>query len=92
VHIVAINSSPVVMGATQATGVAIKKGYSPYIGENGNWYEYDETQKAFVDTGVYAKAAEETDPTVPAWAKEPNPPKTETQFAEDWQIELILNS
>jgi hypothetical protein len=85
--IIAINSSPVVVDVTQTTGVAIKKGYSPYIGENGNWHEYDEALKAFVDTGI---SAEETDPTVPSWAKEPSPPGT--QFAADWQIELILNS
>ena len=30
-------------------------GKSPYIGENGNWWEYDDELKAFVDTGVSAK-------------------------------------
>jgi len=32
----------------------IKKGYSPYIGENQHWYEYDETITTFIDTGVQA--------------------------------------
>lgn len=37
-----------------ATNMEIRPGYSPYIGENGNWYVYDITVKAFVDTGVSA--------------------------------------
>jgi hypothetical protein len=39
------------------TDAVIKKGFSPYIGENGNWYEYDEGTKEFIDTGVKAEAA-----------------------------------
>ena len=30
-------------------------GKSPYIGENGNWYEYDDQNKIFVDTGIKAE-------------------------------------
>ena len=30
-------------------------GKSPYIGENGNWYEWDSDGEAFVDTGVKAE-------------------------------------
>ena len=30
-------------------------GKSPYIGENGNWYEYDDQTKVFVDTGIQAE-------------------------------------
>lgn len=29
---------------------------APYIGENGNWYQYDEEQGKFVDTGTSAQA------------------------------------
>lgn len=35
--------------------IVIKKGYSPYIGDNGHWYEYDVDVKAFVDTGIIAQ-------------------------------------
>lgn len=33
-------------------------GKSPYIGENGNWYEYDDQTKVFVDTGIQAEGPE----------------------------------
>ena len=47
----ALGGSPV--GA--ATGVVIKKGYSPYINEEtGTWFEYDHSVGGFVDTGVVA--------------------------------------
>lgn len=32
-----------------------KYGYSPYIGENGNWFEFSDEIREFVDTGVQAK-------------------------------------
>lgn len=32
-----------------------KYGYSPYIGNNGNWFEYSDEIGKFVDTGVQAK-------------------------------------
>ena len=32
-----------------------KSGRSPYIGENGDWYEYSEEDDQWVDTGVVAK-------------------------------------
>lgn len=35
--------------------IVIKKGYSPYIGDNGHWYEYDVDICAFVDTGIVAQ-------------------------------------
>lgn len=40
-------------GGSYTTPVPIKgkDGHSPYIGQNGNWYEYDETQDKYVDTG-----------------------------------------
>lgn len=37
------------------TGKIVFKGYSPYVGENGNWYEYDSEQDKFIDTGVHAE-------------------------------------
>ena len=47
--------------------VSVKDGKTPHIGANGNWW-IGET-----DTGVKAEYTE-TDPTVPAWAKEPTKP------------------
>ena len=42
-------------------------GKSPYIGENGNWYEYDDQNKIFVDTGIQAEGPEGPQgPTGPA--------------------------
>ena len=32
-------------------------GKSPYIGENGDWFEWDDAQAAFVDTGVQAQSS-----------------------------------
>lgn len=43
------------------TDIIIKKGYSPYIGDNGHWYEYDVDTKNFVDTGIPAQGARGTD-------------------------------
>lgn len=30
-------------------------GHSPYIGDNGNWYEWDNTTEEYVDTGITAQ-------------------------------------
>ena len=55
----------------------------PYIGENGNWYLWDTKTGAYVDSGKPSRGdgsdggggiTEETDPTVPNWAKAPNKP------------------
>lgn len=35
----------------------IQNGLAPYIGENGNWYEFNKEQNAFVDTGRPATGA-----------------------------------
>lgn len=32
-------------------------GKSPYIGENGDWWEWDDEQTAFIDTGVQAQGS-----------------------------------
>lgn len=34
------------------TATIEQTGKSPYIGENGNWFQYDDKQSLFVDTGV----------------------------------------
>lgn len=37
------------------TEAVIEKGISPYIGENGNWFEYDDELGKAVDTGIKAR-------------------------------------
>lgn len=46
------------LSLSSATNKVIKKGYSPYIGSNGNWFEYDDSLKAFVDSGIKAQGAD----------------------------------
>lgn len=36
----------------------------PYIGENGNWYEWDAETKVFVDSGVYSTGDTGATPTI----------------------------
>lgn len=31
-----------------------KDGHSPYIGQNGNWFEYDDDEEEYIDSGIYA--------------------------------------
>ena len=38
---------------------------TPYIGENGNWYEWDIESQSFVDTGVKSKGEDGEDGEVP---------------------------
>lgn len=38
----------------EVSNVIIKKGYSPFVGPENTWFEYDPDIKAFVDTGVKA--------------------------------------
>lgn len=35
--------------------IVVKNGHSPYIGSNGNWYEWDDTTEQYTDTGVKAE-------------------------------------
>lgn len=44
-----------VLSPSKSSAVVIKKGYSPYVGTNGNWFEYSEDEKRFIDTGVRAE-------------------------------------
>lgn len=37
------------------TEAIIERGISPYIGENGNWFEYDDELGKIVDTGIKAR-------------------------------------
>lgn len=58
------------------------EGHSPYIGENGNWYEWDAEAEAYVDSGRPARgpqgergpcvSAEDTGETVPPVDLDPN--------------------
>lgn len=36
-------------------GAVVRKGFSPYVGANGNWYEYSDETGEFEDTGVKAQ-------------------------------------
>lgn len=36
-------------------GAVVRKGFSPHVGDNGNWYEYNEATGEFEDTGVKAQ-------------------------------------
>lgn len=40
---------------TQAARAKDQADHPPMMGENGNWWKWDETQKKYVDTGVLAK-------------------------------------
>lgn len=49
------------MGIVRGAGVirwGASDGHSPYIGENGNWWQWNETVGDFVDTGVSAKGVD----------------------------------
>ena len=35
--------------------IIIKKGYSPFIGASGTWFEYDNQKNVFYDTGIVAR-------------------------------------
>ncbi|MCM1043492.1 MAG: hypothetical protein NC350_04730, partial [Corallococcus sp.] len=41
--------------AKDAAAAASKNSYPPYIGENGNWYEWDKESAQYVDSGVQAQ-------------------------------------
>ncbi len=57
--------------------------HPPVIGANGNWYLWDWQAGRYVDSGKPSQGGgsgsggitQETDPTVPEWAKEPKKPK-----------------
>lgn len=40
---------------TQANRAKEQADNPPKMGENGNWWKWDETQKKYVDTGILAK-------------------------------------
>lgn len=42
-----------------ALNVTVRNGYSPFIGENGYWYQWDSNIQAFVNTGVPANGSGE---------------------------------
>lgn len=39
----------------KGSGGTGRDGHSPYIGQNGNWYEWDDATQQFVDTEVQAQ-------------------------------------
>lgn len=46
-------------------------GKSPYIGENGDWWEWDDEQTAFIDTGVQAQGSIAVDDVMSATSTNP---------------------
>ena len=42
---------------TQANRAKEQADNPPKMGENGNWWKWDETQKKYVDTGILAKGS-----------------------------------
>lgn len=42
-------------GATGPQGPAGRDGASPYVGNNGNWFVYDDSTQQYIDTGVHAQ-------------------------------------
>ncbi len=50
-------------GAPGRDGVDGEDGHSPYIGENGNWFEWDAEKKSYVDTGLKAAGKDGIDTT-----------------------------
>lgn len=55
-------------------------GHSPYIGDNGNWFEWDDTTQQFVDTGTKAQGA-----------TGPQGPQGNTGSSVDYPFELVNN-
>ena len=49
-----ITASGVVKNIKNVQPVVYEKGYSPFV-QDGTWWEYDESVKGFVDTGIKAK-------------------------------------
>lgn len=43
------------VGINTSTNTIVKKGYSPFVGEDGNWFEYDDKTKKFIDTNIKAQ-------------------------------------
>lgn len=74
--------------------------HPPVIGENGNWWLWDFDAAAYVDSGKPSQGsgsggggiAQETDPTVPEWAKQPNPPTAPVQSVNGKTGDVKLNA
>ena len=80
---------PIKVTATRAPGIVtvepatpdeiVYLGRSPYVGENGNWYEWDADTASYTDTGVSAQGpAGPAGATGPAGETGPQGPKGDT--------------
>lgn len=50
-----VEQNPSIKGLNTATGAVVKKGLSPYLNPNtGTWWEYNDKEIAYVDTGINA--------------------------------------
>lgn len=64
-------------------------GHSPYIGDNGNWFEWDDDTKQFVDTGT--KAQGEDGAQGNTGPQGPQGPQGNTGSSVDYPFELVNN-
>lgn len=69
-----------------ATNFEIRPGYSPYIGDNGDWYVYDITVQGFVDTGVVA----ETDKYIIVSNTQPTEENNKIWFKDEAEEEFTV--
>ena len=60
-----INSIAEAVIELEENGGSSSNGKSPYIGDNGNWYEWNDIQQGYVDTGVKAKGEKGADGYTP---------------------------
>lgn len=62
IHNVTASTGTVAAAENPQGGTIVKKGYSPYInGDTLTWWEYDDTQKVFIDTGITAQGPQGED-------------------------------
>lgn len=79
---------------TDATATSVEElikegggnGHSPYIGDNGNWYEWDDATQQFVDTGTKAQGEDGEQ-----GATGPQGPQGNTGSSVDYPFELVNN-
>ena len=57
-----INSIAEAVIDLEENGGSGSNGKSPYIGDNGNWYEWNDIQRNYVDTGVKANGEDGYNP------------------------------
>ena len=64
-------------------------GKSPYIGENGDWWEWDDEQGVFIDTGVQAQGSIAVDTSMSSTSTNPVQNKVITAAVNEKQDALV---